>query len=297
MMRVLIALGLVFAGCTQLPAQSYEQQLARSRSALNAKQYKEAQIAAEKAIQLDPNRWEGYVLAANSYSAQLLYDDAVGMLQIALLRAPEDNKRLIREALADARKRVNSSPVPTKSTAAQIPSSPSMQEIVLWKSIEKSSTPVELRAYLTQYPNGAFAVLASARLDADLKENTWVDSTTGLLWTRKGIDYKWDAAVEYCRDLRVGGFGDWRLPQPPELKSILSHISNDRLRTEILVPHRDSSVWTSHTTERFSTAVNQTLRYADTISVATGSSALAFINVPIQNQTESATLCVHRAER
>jgi hypothetical protein len=46
------------------------------------------------------------VLAANAYSSQRMFDDAIGMLQSASSHAPDDRKPLIREALADVRKQL-----------------------------------------------------------------------------------------------------------------------------------------------------------------------------------------------
>jgi hypothetical protein len=164
--RIALFVSLTCAGFLQ--AQSYDQQLSRSRSALNAKQYREAQIAADAAIQLDPNRWEGYVLAANAYSSQRLYDDAIGMLQIALPRAPEDKKILIREALTDVRKQSAAAGSTTLTTPPNSirtgASAPTQVEIVLWKTIENSSKEADFRAYLDRYPEGTYVPLATARM-------------------------------------------------------------------------------------------------------------------------------------
>jgi hypothetical protein len=40
------------------------------------------------------------------------------------------------------------------------------QEVVFWESVRNSTNPAELSAYLARYPEGAFAALARARLDA-----------------------------------------------------------------------------------------------------------------------------------
>jgi hypothetical protein len=50
----------------------------------------------------------------------------------------------------------------------------------------------------------------------------WVDSYTGLMWAEKdnGRRVKWRAAKKYCRDLRLGGNTDWRLPKIYELQTI-----------------------------------------------------------------------------
>jgi len=52
---------------------------------------------------------------------------------------------------------------------AQKPANP--EEIAFWESVRDSKNPEELQAYLNQYPNGNFTVLAKARLAA-LGENS-----------------------------------------------------------------------------------------------------------------------------
>ncbi|MGD0295236.1 MAG: DUF1566 domain-containing protein [Terracidiphilus sp.] len=50
----------------------------------------------------------------------------------------------------------------------------------------------------------------------------WTDPATGLMWTRKdnGFALRWQPAVEYCRNLQLGGYSNWRLPKIDELKTI-----------------------------------------------------------------------------
>jgi hypothetical protein len=51
---------------------------------------------------------------------------------------------------------------------------------------------------------------------------TWNDPSTGLMWTKKdnGSDLKWQQAIDYCRNLRLVGHVDWRLPTIDELEGI-----------------------------------------------------------------------------
>ena len=51
---------------------------------------------------------------------------------------------------------------------------------------------------------------------------TWIDPATGLMWTLKDnrSDVNWEQAAEYCRDLRLAGHDDWRLPMVEELQGI-----------------------------------------------------------------------------
>ncbi|MBS1813112.1 MAG: DUF1566 domain-containing protein [Acidobacteria bacterium] len=57
---------------------------------------------------------------------------------------------------------------------------------------------------------------------------TWVDSTTGLMWAGKdnGRDVKWPIATNYCSDLRLGGYADWRLATIEELEGIYDEIAS-----------------------------------------------------------------------
>ena len=50
----------------------------------------------------------------------------------------------------------------------------------------------------------------------------WGDPSTGLMWAGKdnGKDVSWKNAVNYCRDLRLAGYSDWRLAAIGELEGI-----------------------------------------------------------------------------
>ena len=56
----------------------------------------------------------------------------------------------------------------------------------------------------------------------------WIDPSTGLMWARKdnGKDVRWKGAVKYCRNLRLAGYSDWRLPTVPELGAIYDRNAN-----------------------------------------------------------------------
>ena len=55
----------------------------------------------------------------------------------------------------------------------------------------------------------------------------WVDPSTGLMWpaSDNGKPVTWRQAVGYCRDLRLGGFSDWRLATLDELASLVDKSS------------------------------------------------------------------------
>jgi hypothetical protein len=59
----------------------------------------------------------------------------------------------------------------------------------------------------------------AAREDAG---KTWTDLETRLMWTKKdnGGDVNWQKARNYCHNLRLAGYSDWRLPTIDELSDI-----------------------------------------------------------------------------
>lgn len=153
-------------------ASSYDESVAKARAFLKDNKFKEALEASEQAIKIDDKRWEAYVTAATAYSSQGLMDDAIGMLQQSLVRAPQDRKPLIRDAIAETRKAMAvaaAQPATGATPAAAAPdagASPTQAEIVLWKSIENSKTAADFSGFLSAYPDGIYAPVAKARLTA-----------------------------------------------------------------------------------------------------------------------------------
>jgi hypothetical protein len=49
-----------------------------------------------------------------------------------------------------------------------------------------------------------------------------VDNDTGLMWQDSStiVEKDWQGAKEYCNNLSLGGYDDWRLPHIDELVSI-----------------------------------------------------------------------------
>ena len=62
------------------------------------------------------------------------------------------------------------SATPTSSAAEQHADDPAAFELAFWEAMKDSKDPAEFEAYLEQYPSGAFAALAEARLQAVLQE-------------------------------------------------------------------------------------------------------------------------------
>ncbi len=153
------------------PSAGYDALVARARTLIAERRPQEAVTVSEQAIALNERRWEAYVTAASGYSAQHLYDDTIGMLQTALAHAPDEKKQAIREAISDARRQLaaQSNPNPAfspQSSPQAAPAITTQAEAVLWKSIENSTRAEDYQGYLSKYPDGTFAPVATARLDA-----------------------------------------------------------------------------------------------------------------------------------
>lgn len=74
-------------------------------------------------------------------------------------------------------------------------------------------------------------IMASAKHPSSQKKDppeSWIDPATGLMWAGKdnGRDVNWREATKYCRNLRLGGYADWRLATIEELEGIYDGTAN-----------------------------------------------------------------------
>jgi hypothetical protein len=95
--------------------------------------------------------------------------------------------------------------------------------------VECLTKVVLILLYVAALPAGA----QSPANDQGLKQETqtrghWVDPSTGLMWAGKdnGRDVSWNKAMNYCRDLRLAGYSDWRLATLGELEGIYDKDAN-----------------------------------------------------------------------
>lgn len=200
-----------------------------------------ALATANSAIKLNAARWEAYALAGGALMNLTQYEEAADDFSHAIDRAPEAKQhglRDLRRQCLIAESGSVSGPAPAVTPAEPAPTT--QAEIVLWKSIENSSNQEDFQTYLNQYPRGAFAALAQRHLgeiaetekqrakeqaaanEAEEKKNTWTDPETHLMWTRSdnGTDTNWQQAVDYCKNMKLAGYADWRLPTLDELKGV-----------------------------------------------------------------------------
>ena len=69
------------------------------------------------------------------------------------------------------------------------------------------------------------SVAISATITRDSTKEVIVDTNTKLMWQdnskAKSKTLKWADAIDYCENLKLAGYTDWRLPNIRELKSIV----------------------------------------------------------------------------
>jgi hypothetical protein len=68
-------------------------------------------------------------------------------------------------SLSLGQNRPANAPAPTRAASDGGPTSASQVEITFWESVQNSTDPAELQAYLDQYPNGKFSSLAKLRIN------------------------------------------------------------------------------------------------------------------------------------
>jgi hypothetical protein len=66
---------------------------------------------------------------------------------------------------------------------------------------------------------------------ASISEDVFVDYDTNLMWQddieSQTIKKNWQGAMDYCQNLSLAGFDDWRLPKIEELESIIDDTRSD----------------------------------------------------------------------
>ena len=160
-----LAIGTLFFVVVVASAQTateYDSLVQKGKTQLQAGSADLALASGEEAIKMNADRWEGYALAGGALMNLKRYEDAADKFSHAIDRAPDGKQSALRDLrrqclLAES----GASPAPKESTSATT----TQAEIVLWKSIENSTNPSDFSAYLKQYPQGAFAVLATSRLN------------------------------------------------------------------------------------------------------------------------------------
>ena len=95
----------------------------------------------------------------------------------------------------------------------------------------------------------SFALTLNADFIRDEAQKVVNDTKTGLMWQDDTVrsNMNWADAISTCKDLTLGGYSDWRLPNIEELKSIV-----DKHKAKLALPSAFSSsassgYWSSST--------------------------------------------------
>jgi tetratricopeptide (TPR) repeat protein len=148
-------------------APSYDALIQQGKIQLQSGTNDLALASAEQAIKSDATRWEGYALAGGALMNLKRYDEAITKLSHAIERAPQDKQsglqELRRQCFAAESRAAPASPTATNPGTTE--ATTTQAEIVLWKSIENSTNREDFQNYLSEYANGAFMMMARARLE------------------------------------------------------------------------------------------------------------------------------------
>ena len=87
---------------------------------------------------------------------------------------------------------------------------------------------------------------------SDNGNGTVTDNSTGLVWQQgtvgDGVAMSWEDALQYCENLSLGGYTDWRLPNLNELRSLVNYSSSAPAIDMIYFPNVQASFYWSSTT-------------------------------------------------
>lgn len=83
----------------------------------------------------------------------------------------------------------------------------------------------------------------------DEDSNIVFDGRTGLIWTDTEssmiLKFSWLNAIDYCANLTLGGYNDWRLPNTRELMSIIDKKIYEQMFYPVFKYSSNEYYWTS----------------------------------------------------
>lgn len=127
--------------------------------------------------------------------------------------------------------------------AGQLPA-----EVLLKPRVESPEDSV----FLAPFVNASFlrslqSLLAEFRLIEERSTGIYLDPKTHLVWTARdnGRDIDRRRAKDYCSQLELGGFDDWRLPILGELEDIMEPLSSGGYSTPGAISLTACCVWSS----------------------------------------------------
>lgn len=90
-------------------------------------------------------------------------------------------------------------------------------------------------------------ILAEFQIVKERSTAIYLDPKTHLIWTSRdnGRDIDWRRANDYCRQLELAGFSNWRLPILGELEDIMEPLSNAGFSTPPEISLSSCCIWSS----------------------------------------------------
>lgn len=97
----------------------------------------------------------------------------------------------------------------------------------------------------------------------ELTTGIYLDQKTGLLWAARdnGRDIDWRHAFEYCEQLALAGFEDWRMPSLAELENLMEPMSNSMYSVPLEISLSACCIWSSTSKDEVA-AWNLNYRYS-----------------------------------
>jgi hypothetical protein len=97
-----------------------------------------------------------------------------------------------------------------------------------WEQQAREIAAQQMRQKIAQEAREKAAQQARDKAALEDASKIWTDPATGLTWTKKdnGSDVNWQKAGNYCRNLRLAGYSDWRLPTIDELSGVYDPSAN-----------------------------------------------------------------------
>jgi len=92
------------------------------------------------------------------------------------------------------------------------------------------------------------SLLLQAQFYRNNNTNIVRDTKTFLQWQDNGTPFKkWNDAIDYCKDLSLGGYTDWRLPNINELFTLVDYTKFNPSMSNVFAYFDTGYYWSSTT--------------------------------------------------
>ena len=125
-----------------------------------------------------------------------------------------------------------------------------------------SATRLTISFFTAGFLADVAARIEAVRIDTARRDRGYLQEKTGLIWTRQdnGGDLDWYAADEYCRDLELADWMNWRMPTIDELEGLHERRSSAPYKLPAAIKLTGCCPW-SESRSSDSSAWNFSFRY------------------------------------